>query len=142
MYIKIQNYWEYKCILLAYLLLHDIIKFSIVYNEIFYTTIWHFTHVHTYIHTYIILLQIILFMGQFWMLFLEYLNYRLYATYIGSISSARKESRRFILCFSPREFIGMEPGSTTTTIPVTNWCSSSNTVVMTGTISSASFSSP
>ena len=75
---------------------------------------------HTYIHTYIMLLQIEFFLWDSFGCSLEYFHYRLYATYIGSISSARKESRRFILCFSPREFIGMVPGSTTTTIPVTN----------------------
>ena len=38
--------------------------------------------------------------------------------------------------------MGIVPGSTTTMIPVTSWCSSSRAVVMTGTMSRASLSSP
>ena len=38
--------------------------------------------------------------------------------------------------------MGIVPGSTTTIIPVTSWCSSSRAVVMTGTMSRASLSSP
>ena len=38
---------------------------------------------------------------------------------MGSNSSAKKESRRCMRCFSPLELMGIVPGSTTTTIPVT-----------------------
>ena len=40
---------------------------------------------------------------------------------MGSSSSAKKESRRCIRCFSPLELMGIVPGSTTTTIPVTTY---------------------
>ena len=40
---------------------------------------------------------------------------------MGSNSSAKKESRRCIRCFSPLELMGIVPGSTTTTIPVTTF---------------------
>ena len=61
---------------------------------------------------------------------------------MGSTSSARKESLRWTRCFSPRELTGMVAGSSTTTMPVMSCCSSRRAVVMTGTMSRDSFSSP
>lgn len=66
----------------------------------------------------------------------------LYATYMGSNWSARKESLKCIRCFSPLEFIGMTPGSTITTTPTIRWCSSNTTLVTSGTRSKASCSDP
>ena len=40
---------------------------------------------------------------------------------MGSSPSVKKESRRCIRCFSPLELMGIVPGSTTTTIPVTTY---------------------
>lgn len=61
---------------------------------------------------------------------------------MGSSWSARKESRRCILCFSPRELMGITPGSTMTTTPTMRWCSSRTTLVTSGTRSKASCSEP
>lgn len=61
---------------------------------------------------------------------------------MGSSWSARNESRRCILCFSPLELIGITPGSTMTTTPTIRWCSSRTTLVTRGTRSKASCSEP
>lgn len=61
---------------------------------------------------------------------------------MGSNWSARNPSRKCMRCFSPREFIGTTPGSTTTATPTIRWCSSSTTFVINGTKSKASLSFP
>lgn len=60
----------------------------------------------------------------------------------GPAGQLGKPSRRCKRCFSPRELMGMTPGSTMTTIPTTRWCSSSTTFGPPGATRSSALAQP